>query len=741
MTAPRSALRRLGDRLHPRVIGRTLLFWLAWLAAGWGAWQLHHGWAGPRVATGAAEIVEYKVTATEPQAIVALHAEPGDLVEAGQVLLELDAVPLAKTLSVVAAELAAAEADWHAEALALGRERLTEERDFDRLVDEAELGLLQTRIEADRDRADLAGVKQRVQWWKEQVSGQYASAEKLEELKAAAEALQQRIGLREQAMGDWRVKIDEMRKRRKDFQSFSMPRPPERPERELAPQKAAIEVAAARHTELQARMALLTLRAPASGVVTQVFARPGEWLSSGVPALIVRDPIPKRVQAFVDPDQVRGVDPGDRAVVSPRDGSGRKLRGVVQTVAMGVTEQPGQMPLGLYGKPRWSHSVWVVLFDEGLRPGEQVDVLLLDEPADAPPLARPPAATRVQRTPPAGPAAAALPTAEAAPLPATASPTAPQPLQVPAALLGVSQFEPSGWLWLPQSKRFLTVSDDTGLAADDAHPALLFAVNAQGEVSPDVLQVADLAEQSDVEAIAGTESGPIWLLSSQSVSKKGKRPLPRTLLVQLSDATSLRKVGAVSLAQLLADLTPEELVRLGLGAKEPGFKKGVANFDRLLDIEALATDGSDLLLGLKAPAPAGGALVWRLRNPKALFAASNPRLAPGQLEALPPLPVSAPLGHAMPVGLSDLHAVGPGRWLALTVAQVVSDDAKVGSTLWQISLHNNAWRVQRVADFAGLHAEGVSLGPTPGVAWVVFDQGAQTPLWTQVALPQPGGAQ
>lgn len=734
MTQPRSALRRLGDLLDPRTLGRTLLFWLAWAAAGWGAWNLHQGWAGPRVATGAAEIVEHKVTAAEPQTIIALHAEPGDLVEQGQLLVELDPLPLAKELSVVAAELAAAEADLHAEALTLGRERLTEERDFDRLVDEAELGLLSARIEADRDRADLQGVRQRLQWWKAQVSGQFASAERLEELKAEAEALTQRIALRESAMAAWRSKIDEMRKRRNDFQSHSPPRPPERPERELAPQRAAIEVAAARHSQLLARMALLTLRAPASGVVTQVLARPGEWLASGLPSLVLRDPHPRRVQAFVDPDQARGIDPGDRAVVSPRDGSGRKLRGVVQTVAMGVTEQPGQMPLGLYGKPRWSQSVWIVLLDDGLRPGEQVDVLLLDEPAsDAPALRLKAAGGTSDRAVPAGPSAAALP--NPAPLAAQSTATVPQPLVVPEALRAVSQFEPSGWLWLPGARRLLTVSDDTGLSADDAHPAWLFAVDAAGQVAPEVLRVADLAEQSDIEAIAGTESGPLWLLSSQSISKKGKRTLPRTLLVQLDNAQSLRKVGAVSLTQLLAALGASELAALGLAAPDPAFKKGVAGFDRLLDAEALALDGDDLLIGLKSPIGTGGPLIWRLRNPKALMTAAQPRLSPGQLVALPPLPVSAPLGYSGPVGLSDLHPVGPGRWLALTVAEVPDSAPKIGSTLWLIALHDATWRVQRLADFAGMHAEGVSLGPQPGVAWVVFDQGAETPLWTKVALP------
>lgn len=734
MTQPRSALRRLGDLFDPRTLGRTLLFWLAWLAAGWGAWNLHQGWAGPRVAPGAAEIVEYKVTAAEPQTILALHAEPGDMVEQGQLLVELDPLPLAKELSVVAAELAAAEADLHAEALTLGRERLTEERDFDRLVDEAELGLLSARIEADRDRADLQGVKQRLQWWKAQVSGQYASAERLEELKAEAEALTQRIALRESAMGAWRGKIDEMRKRRSDFQSYSPPRPPAQPERELAPQRAAIEVAAARHSQLLARMALLTLRAPASGVVTQVLARPGEWLASGLPSVVLRDPHPRRVQAFVDPDQVRGIDPGDRAVVSPRDGSGRKLRGVVQTVAMGVTEQPGQMPLGLYGKPRWSQSVWIALLDDGLRPGEQVDVLLLDEPAgDAPELRIKAADTPPARAVPAGPSAAALP--DPAPLATPVTATAPQPLMVPDVLRAASQFEPSGWLWLPGSKRFLTVSDDTGLAADDAHPAWLFAVDPVGQVAAEVLRVADLPEQSDIEAIAGTEAGPLWLLSSQSVSKKGKRSLARTLLVQLDNAQSLRKVGAVSLTQLLAQLSATELAALGLTAVDPGFKKGVAGFDRLLDVEALAQDGDDLLLGLKAPVGHSGALIWRLRNPTALMTAPQPRLAQGQLEALPALAVSPPLGHTGRVGLSDLHAVGPGRWLALTVAEVPDNAPKIGSSLWLIALQEGKWRLQRVADFAGLHAEGVSLGPTPGVAWVVFDQGAAAPLWTKVALP------
>jgi multidrug resistance efflux pump len=736
VTQPRSWTRRLADQLDPRVAGPSLLFWAAWAAAAWGAWTLHKGWAGPRVGPGSAEIVEYRITAKEPQAIVHLAVEPGDMVRAGDLLVEQDPQPLAAELSVVAAELAAAEAELHAQELSLGRERLTEERDFDRLVDEAELGLLSARMETDRDRADLAGVEQRLRWWHKQVDQQFVGADKFEDLKGQAEALKQRIALRQVAEATWQSKIAEMRNKRQQFAAHAPPRPPQLAGRELEPHRAAMQVAAARRDQILKRMALLTVRSPVSGVVAQVLAREGEWLGAGLPAVILRDPQPHRVQAYLASDQLRDIDPGDLAIVQPRDGSNRRLRGVVQTLAVGVDTQPGQMPLGLYGKQSWSSHVWIKLADTGLRPGELVDVLLVDQPG--PTLPQQPA-----RQLPAGPAEKPAPaTPLATPVSATAA-TGPEPLQVPDSLTAQSQFEPSGWVWIPSWQHYLCVSDDTGPIDADGHPPWLFLVDRLGKVQDRLVKLDGIAEVSDLEAISLGPDGQVWLLSSQSVSQKGKRPLARTWLLRAqlqgtADAPALKLTGQWSLASALGKLSVDAQLQLGLLSREPGFKKGVAGFDRLLDIEGLSWAGDDLILALKSPTAASGAVLWRLRQPQRFVGGDKaPALGQGDLERLPPLPLrGGPLGADGPAGLSDAVAVGPGQWLLLAVAEVKDDVPKIGSSLWLATLDEGGWKTQRLADFAGVHAEGVALSDVPGVAAIVFDEGRNVPLWQRVALPR-----
>ena len=767
-------------------------FWGAWLVALVIAGWLHFHAGGHRLAQGVAETVEWRVTARESERLLIVAVEVGDRVKAGDVVAEQDPGPLGEELVVLSTQLSQAEAAVHDAELALGRARLQQEQAFAKTVDQSELGLLQTRVGSERDRAELDGVRARIRWWSKWVDQQVASAQQLEDLKTQAEVLERRIALDEQAATAWQSRLDEMRARLARYEAHAPALPPTPVRPETAALRVAVDVVKARLCVLETRRKSLTMRAPADGLVASVALRSGDVATPGSPVVVLRQPNPMRVLAFAEASQMRGVHVGQRVTVTPRDGSARGRAARVDAIGFGVVEHPSQLPLGLYGRPMWGEE-FVVRLDEGaLRPGQIVDVLLSDE--DAPPMpsalnaveakrvAAPstssavapidsagtvepaPSSEAPRATPPplsmlhalplpdAGTAARATGTPIAStltgPLHGDASANASaapsdgvRPLDVPASLRAVTRFEPSGWCWIAEWNAYLTVSDDTGLGPRDAdaadessasHPPLVFRVDASGHVGERPILVQGIDALDDVESVTRTADGSLWMLASQSASKRGRRPSTRTSLLRLRiDGDGLVATGRASLTEALASRSPAEWETLGLNDKIAHFDRGVASFDRVLDIEGMTTDGKDLVLGLKKPQDAEGrALLWRLARPDDLVGAGH-SLA---LSPLPPVALSAgtPPRNA---GISELLRLRSGALLALAVAGLDPLRAGKASALYRLDATATGWATVRLRDFAGEHAEGLSFGASPDSIAIVFDRGAETPWWLEVKVP------
>ena len=727
-------------RLWPGHWAPLLVFWLLWAAAAVAAWRLHQTTAGATaLMPGVAETIEFRMAARQPERLVALAAELGDSVKKGDLLAVQDAGPLNRELAVLAAQLAFAEADMHTEALALGRSRVTDERIFQKTVDQTEVGLMGAKVDAERDRAELDGVQMRLKFWGKWVEDKLASAQTYEDLRAQAAVLARRIALRDQVVVAWQARLGQMKARLGHFQQFAVPDPPKAPLEELAGHRALLDVARTKLQVVETQRESLLLRAPESGVISAVWLRPGDVPTLGAPIVTIRDPHPLRVLAYGDAIQLRDLAPGHRVRISPRDGSGRSYPGRVATLALGSKEQPLQLPLGLYGRPSWAEEVVIALDTAVLRPGQVVDVIVVDgndtPPAPRPPLLVPSFATVL----PAG-----LPALPVAPTATSGGPAQPKPpsavdpvaLDLPAELTALTRFEPSGWMWVPQWQAWLTVSDDTGWPDRDNHAPWLFRIDKTGHVGAAPVILGDIDHIDDLESIARDSTGAIWMLASQSVSRHGHRPVARTWLLRAKLAgDTVTVTGRVSLVRALAQLPPLALRGLGLTASEPAFKHGVSRFNKLLDVEGMASVGGELWLGLKEPgATDGRALLWRLRDPDALIRQGH--FVPGQLSALPPMGLRAgPAGSDRPATISDCFNLGDGRIAVLAVATPPGPGEQLASALWMAQLQADGWKMRRLRDFDGAHAEGVAFGPTPGVLAVVFDRGNLVPQWLEVPVP------
>ena len=109
---------------------------------------------------------------------------------------------------------------------------------------------------------------------------------------------------------------------------------------ETAPRPNAWQIEAARRelTEIEERIERLSLRAPILGQVTEIYRGPGEWLQAGEPVLRISPVAATEVHAWLDsraaPRQRSGV------AAQIRNGIGRRLTGRVTSIGVERLEMP-----------------------------------------------------------------------------------------------------------------------------------------------------------------------------------------------------------------------------------------------------------------------------------------------------------------------------------------------------------------------------------------------------------------
>ncbi len=298
---------------------------------------------------------------------------------------------------------------------------------------------------------------------------------------------------------------------------------------------------------------------------------------------------------------------------------------------------------------------------------------------------------------------------------------------IPTNLRKKSRLEPSGAMWLEDIQRYLLISDDTGTRRHKDHAPWLFLMDRNGVVEETPILVRNAPKVSDLEAMAEREDGRLILISSQSESKKGKRPETRQQIWEVErkgrEFTMLRHAAFYSI--LKRDLKPEEQQALGLSAKT---KTG----DWLLNIEGMAYRKNSLYFGLKEPVPQTGALIWHLSDLDRFL--SEGKLSSGQLSLFATVDLGNVRGrHA---GISSMTFDKQGRlWMASTVA-ALDKEYQQGSV--NLIREFTAGRIvaTRKAVFPGYKPECLCLVPGGGMT-VIFDEGQDTPLFTTIRIDNP----
>jgi hypothetical protein len=432
--------------------------------------------------------------------------------------------------------------------------------------------------------------------------------------------------------------------------------------------------------------------------------QPGEVAQAGE-AIVRLVSARERVVACLPERTALGVREGDAARLRVRGQRGEPLRG--RTISLGPAVS--ELPARCWPNPRqplWGREVTIAL--EGpitLVPGQAFDITF--EPSNAPP--------------------AVTATSPAAPPPNLLAQPSAQRMAVPSALSARTRFEPSGILGRASESRYLIVSDDTGRDGDEGEP-WIFAMNASGAIEPQPIAVRGVREINDVEAIVEGDGGAIYLLSSQSYSKKGKRKPARTALVRLRpDGAGFRVDGEAHLAEML-DADTERAISLGL-----------LDGTRALDIEGMAFQKGALYLGLKAPLdPQGNAMIWRIALPNVLFEDAAPvstrngsRLVDAGFSLWARARVDVELeGKTTPGGISDLVFL-PGGSLAITSTPSTAEGA--AGALFRVDKPEPGLLAPRLVErFPALKPEGITPSLSSGKVMIVFDTGDTIPSFQEL---------
>lgn len=119
----------------------------------------------------------------------------------------------------------------------------------------------------------------------------------------------------------------------------------------------------ARLLEVEARLQSLQLKAPASGVVAQVFGNEGEWFNEGAEIIDIRIDRPARIEVYVEPEWARHAKVGQRATIVFLDGYAH--RGRVTEVKMSAQRLPADRANPLTVR---RHSIIAMLEPEGRLP-------------------------------------------------------------------------------------------------------------------------------------------------------------------------------------------------------------------------------------------------------------------------------------------------------------------------------------------------------------------------------------
>lgn len=626
---------------------------------------------------GYAELTARELSSAEAGRVAEVKVDVGTMVRKGDVIAVLDPSVIDGELETARAEKAVMEATVRAERQkakikledelsALRRELLREDEAVLRASSQAKV------VEAERARLEKL------------VAEKQAVVDDLSTLSLKEAALLPIVSAKPATMALLRDRIKALGSRSDDDVTAEL--------------EAKVALADKRISSLELRRASLVLRAPSDGKVIEVLKRPGDYVAVGTPLLRMVAPHQRIVACVQEGSSFADLPPGTTARVRPRGQPITPFEGRVTSRSPAIEELPAQCQVNPHLPLRGRRVMIEIDEPDRLTAGESVDVEF-----------------GVPNGKPAEPAAAVVTSAGAGD-----GESSLKHIQVPAALAEVTRFEPSGIMREPGRSDYLVVSDDTGLEND--RTPMIFRMSPSGVVDHAAAAIDGIEELTDLESIADID-GSVFVLSSQSKSKRGKRPKARTAFLKLAPAgDGFRVAGEQHLIDLLAAESSDFAATLGLSQLDD------------LEIEGMTAKGGALYFGLKSPLDERGrALIWKLERPADVFAGKSLKTSGLTLFARLPLELGGAEGKARG-GVAELLFSGSSLLVASTPS---SGDTPLGALFSVADAERGGELAPKLLEqFPGKKPEGICLSLSdPKKVTVVFDNGAAPGEMTELVWP------
>jgi multidrug resistance efflux pump len=348
------------------MLPRGALGFAIWLAAAAAAGALWWHTQGPREPfPGIAGGLPTVLGSAQAGRVAAVNVRPGDLVEAGAVLLALDAADLDAQVRVLAAALKAAEADVEAEALKLVQDQRLLDLDLSARASQARAAIDDVKARQSAAKGELRSLSTALGRLRGVAEAGLTRGDQVADLESRQARLKGEASFGPQALDAWRDLVSRI--------ETDAP-PAEAAERALAPFRARVAQAQREVEAVQALRAQCEVRAPHAGRVARVRVGPGAAVVPGVPLVELVGPEGGTyVEAWLPEDRARLLEVGSVVALVPRDRHGPTLSGRVERLGPALEALPERLWLDP-GSPRFGRPI-LVRAEAPLLPGEAMQVL------------------------------------------------------------------------------------------------------------------------------------------------------------------------------------------------------------------------------------------------------------------------------------------------------------------------------------------------------------------------------
>ena len=621
------------------------------------------------------ETKEHSVGPTSAGRISSIFVVAGDEVKAGDAVASLECADTHAKLAIARAQLSEISAEILAITLRSSNDSIRRRAELEAELGQAEASVASAVAEQQAREAELGVLNKELKHAKAALEERLTRASRLTELRARQTRLARQARHSPKLIDAWEESASRLK--------TALAALREDGEVGLAPLRARTETQSQRIGQLLGILERCTLRSPIDGHIAQVLHRNGDSIVAGDIVAVVVSPRPESATAYLPERRLNWLRVGQSVrVVSQGRPSSAHAVGVIENIGVQVVQLPPRLWENLE-RPQYGRSIHIRLSaDTQLMPGETARVGIISNAAHA--------ATGGQSV---------------------------REAEVPAELSRQTRLEISGALWLDDRQRFLLISDDTGFASDREHIPWAFTSDSKLKFDPEPLLIDGIDKISDMEALARSPAGHIFILASQSASKQGKRPRKRQWLLRTSlDGQVLKVTGALLLfSTLRSQLDIATRDRLGI--------------DDQWDVEGMTWFKEGLLLGIKSPQDSSKrSRVLRIRR----IDAAMDRVVEGKeakIEIDEFARWSLPTCRSKAAGgISGLHRNGNILYLTSTLPY----GPPCGSA-WRVDMERNPQTPERLAQWEGLKPEGIVTESDQHLL-IVFDTNGETPRFTRIDL-------